>query len=262
MQEEIQPATRDEDAQDEEAEKVRKNELSSVDYLWASFHGLTGLVDIGFLWALHFSDRWSGLLAFTGSLSVWNAALSVTCHFAALRAILSVQPCLIRYSLRAHTRRDEVYRQSALRFSQTITLSTLTLVLYSLPLLAAHFDRHGHSWSHEVNVFAASWLSFLLQRPRHWLCAPNRFLVKRGLFLEVPIGQSGIHRLVNYYVMWQLLLRLWHGRWETYPILDSYEAGNTAVAFALHLGSMFLTLHAIAWVVWRFAHACCSCCRY
>ncbi len=236
--------------QEELEEKRKKNKLLPQDFAWAIFHMLMGLVDISFMWQqLNLSFR--GLMSLTVSTSVWCSLLSCFYNAASVRAILLVEPYLLRYSLRTQTRRDHIYRQSALFFAETITFSGFSVLLHFLVSWAdAHPRAEPHDISTEIKVLVCSWICLVFQRPRHWMCAPSRFLIREARLFELKVGQSGIHRLVSYFALMLLLFHFTFREWSL-PILNAYVSSETGVMFMIQVGAFYFTLQFLGWTAWR-----------
>ena len=247
-----QPAlSTDEFEQDEVAEKKRKNLISSLDYGWALFHILSGLFDIFFILQDQRSVSLRDLAAFSISTSVWCSVFSCLFNITAARAILTVEPFPIRYSVRVQNRRDDIYRQCASLFARTITFSAFSILFYSLlSWFDSSFRSQSGSIVSNIKVLICSWICLLFQRPRHWMCAPGRFLVREARFFELQVGQSGIHRLVSWYMFALVLYRLYIRRWP-FQTLDLYESGDTKIMFLGQVIALYITMQILGWTAWR-----------
>ncbi len=239
--------------QEELEERKKKNKLLIQDLAWSIFHMLMGLIDISFIWQKLTNFSFQGLMSLTVSTSVWCSLLSCFYNAASFRAILLVEPFPLRYSLRTQTRRDDIYRQSARFFAETITFSGFSVLLhFMLSWVDPQSRSESHDISTEIKVLVSSWLCLVFQRPRHWMCAPNRFLIREARLFELKVGQSGIHRQVSYFALMLVLFHFAFRKWSL-PVLNVYVSSETGVMFITQLVALYFTLQFLGWTAWRVA---------
>ena len=211
------------------------------------------MIDISSIWQELKSFSLRDSTTFSVSSAVWCSILSCLFNSAAVRAILTVEPYPLRYSIRVQNRRDDIYRQCALLFAQTITFSAFSILFYfCLSSIDANFRSQEHNINSNIKVLVCSWICLILQRPRHWMCAPGRFLVREARLFELQIGQSGIHRLISWYSLALLFHRWIMSAWP-FPTLDLYESSDTRIIFLMQLGALYITLQILGWTAWRVA---------
>jgi hypothetical protein len=245
-------ADRNEDSeQDEIAEKKRRNKVSAIDYGWAIFHVVAGLMDISFILQDRRSLSLRDLAAFSVSTSVWCCVLSCLFNISAARAILTVEPFPIRYSVRIQNRRDDLYRQCASLAAQTITFAAFSILFhFFLSILDPMFRSQMNSITSNIKVLICCWICLLFQKPRHWMCAPGRFLIREARFLELHVGQSGIHRLISWYMLAIVMYRWKLQQWP-FSTLNMYEASDTTIMFSGQLLALYVTMQVFGWTSWR-----------
>jgi hypothetical protein len=243
-------ATVENSEQEELEEKKLKNKLLPRDYAWAVFHMLIGLIEISFIWQQLISFSFRDLMSLTVSTSMWCSLLCCFYNAASVRAILLVEPFPLRYSLRTQSRRDDIYRQSALFFAETITFSGFSVLLHFLISWNPRSGAESRNISTEIRVLLCSWICLAFQRPRHWMCAPSRFLIREARLFEMKVGQSGIHKLVSYFTLMLVLFHFALREWSL-PILNVYVSSETGVMFSIQLGALYCTLQFLGWTAWR-----------
>jgi hypothetical protein len=247
-------------------EGQERNQLAWKDVAWCTVHlGCIAMDAAAFQQIMDWQTEASAFLGGHAQfLALWSIAASLAGHISNLHAMLSFEPYPETYLHRERLRRDKVYSLTARLTGLSTTFCTASSIIHLVLHLLGDREWRMDSISSRIGWFAPvhvmvlisldKWICLLFQVPRHWSFGPARYISRRSRFMEIQVGQTGLHKAVSAYFAWLLACRICNGRWA-YSILRVLESGSgTGVNHVLQIFLLFLNLHMVAWLCWR----CCA----